>query len=420
MTSTHDITLHWFLPTYGDSRSIEDGGHGSGFSFGQRETNLHYLTQLALSAESNGFESVLVPTGLWCGEGWTTAAALIARTTRLKFLVAYRPGLISTPLLAQQTQSLQDLSDGRLNLNVVVGGEDHEQRAYGDFTTKEERYERANESLELAQKLWTQSEPVTTEGKYEKVENAQLAKRPNVVPQIYFGGSSAPGIEVAAQQAEVYLTWGEQPEDVKAKIDHVAERAAAYGRTLEYGLRVHVIARPTEEEAWAEAQRLLDEIDPELVERIQAGLAKSQSEGQRRQSELHKKGKAFTRGTDARDLEIAPNLWTGVGLIRGGAGTALVGSYDQVAERLNEYKDAGINHFVLSGYPHLEEAWHVGEGLVPALQNRGLSVKNHKDPDVDAAEKEDAGRTPFVFDTASNAGADSTPDSEPEPASAGV
>lgn len=373
-----DVTLHWFLPTYGDSRFIEDGGHGAGFATGQlRETNLSYLTQLAQAAEANGFESVLVPTGQWCGDAWTTAAALIARTTRLKFLIAFRPGLVATPLLAQQAQSLQDLSGGRINLNVVVGGEDHEQRAFGDYTTKAQRYRRADEALSLAKHLWTSPEPISVAGEFEKVEGAASAFQPEIVPGIFFGGSSEEGIEVAAKHADVYLTWGELPEDVKAKVDYVASRAAEQGRELEFGLRVHVVARPTEQAAWDEAQRLLDAIDPEDVARIQEGLARSQSEGQRRQSQLHQRGGSFTRETKARDLEIAPNLWAGIGLIRGGAGTALVGSYEQTAERLAEYRAAGIKHFVLSGYPHLEEAWHVGEGIVPALQDQGFVVANH-------------------------------------------
>lgn len=371
-----EITLHWYLPTYGDSRQIIGGGHGGGIYHGEREPTLDYLTQIAQAAEANGFESLLTPTGQWCADSWVTDAALLARTSRIKFLIAFRPGLVSTPLIAQQTQTLQELSGGRVLLNVVVGGEDIEQRAYGDYTTKEQRYARADEALALAQDLWTSEEPITRQGTYETVENAQLAKRPETTPRIFFGGSSQPGIEVAGRRADVYLTWDETPDKVEEKLERVRQSAAAAGREIEYGIRLHIIARDTSQQAWAEAQRLLDSVDPEEVQKIQKDLARSQSEGQRLQSELHGQGKDFVSGADARELEIAPNLWAGVGLLRGGAGTALVGSYQEVAQRLAEYRDAGIKHFIVSGYPHLEETWTVGEGVVPQLQQLGYPVTN--------------------------------------------
>lgn len=372
-----DVTLHWFLPTQGDARTIVGGGHGSGRPGGKREATLEYLTQVARAAEYNGFESVLTPAGQWCYDAWLTTATLIAATNRLKFLVAFRPGLVSPTLVAQQAQTFQHFSNDRLNLNVVIGGEDIEQRAFGDHLTKPQRYARADEALEIYKGLIEGEGPVNFHGEYFNVENAELTSSPNVKPKIYFGGSSPEGIAVAAKQAEVYLTWGEPIEKVKEKLDRVRAEAATQNRELEYGIRLHILARPTEEEAWAEAQRLLDSIDPNEVQRVQAALAKSQSEGQRRMSELHDRGAVFHSGVDARALEVAPNLWAGVGLVRGGAGTSLVGSYEQVAERIAEYQSIGLSHFILSGYPHLEEAFSVGEGVVPALQKLGVSVTNH-------------------------------------------
>lgn len=387
-----NVTLHWFLPTYGDSRGIMSGGHGAGSHHGERVADLDYLTQLALAAERNGFESVLTPTGQWCEDAWVATAALIARTTRLKFLVALRPGLVSPTLIAQQAQTFQDLSHGRLLLNVVIGGEDREQRSFGDQLTKEQRYRRADEVLEVTDRLWHEAEPVSLDGQYVQVEKAQLKSRPRIAPPIFFGGSSATGIEVAARRADVYLTWGEPVEQVAEKLDRVRVAAAEEGRELEFGIRLHVIARETGDEAWAEAQRLVDQLDADTVAKVQDGLSRSQSEGQHRMTELHGQGGAFKDGTDARVLEISPNLWAGVGLVRGGAGTALVGSYEQVAERIAEYRAIGLEHFVLSGYPHLEESFHVGEGVVPALQHHGLSVKNHEAPADDAVSQS----IPFV------------------------
>ena len=376
MTDSQNVTLHWFLPTSGDSREIVGGGHGAGPESGERPADLDYLTQVARAAEYNGFESVLTPTGRWCQDAWVTTAALLGATTRLKFLVALRPGLIGPTLTAHQALTYQELSGDRLLLNVVVGGEDAEQRAFGDFTTKAERYAIADETLHVTDHLWNSPEPLTFHGKHLSVEEAALRRRPAVSPPVFLGGSSDEGIEVAAKRADVYLTWGEPPEQVAEKIGRVRRRAEFHGRELEYGVRLHVIARPTADEAWREAQRLLDSLDPERVRAAQEGLATSQSEGQRRMTELHGAGSTFDRGQDARTLEIAPNLWAGIGLVRGGAGTALVGSYDEVAERIDDYRRVGVGHVILSGVPHLEETFRVGEGVVPALRARGVTVTN--------------------------------------------
>lgn len=375
------VTLHWFLPTNGDSRGIVGGGHGADSQTGERFPDLGYLAQVARAAEYNGFESVLTPTGRWCRDSWLTTAALIGATERLKFLVAFRPSLVPAALLAQQAQTYQELSGNRLLLNVVVGGEDAEQRAYGDHTTKEERYALADEALEVADRLW-HGETVNHTGENIHIVDGSLVRSPGIVPPVFFGGSSPAGIEVAAKRADVYLTWGEHPDAVAEKIARVSERAAAHGRTLEYGIRLHIISRDTDEEAWAEAQRLYDSLDPDDIARAQAGLRTSQSEGQRRMSEIHGRGGAYRPGGDARSLEFAPGLWSGIGLVRGGAGTALVGSHDRVAETIDTFRAAGIRHFVLSGYPHLEESFRVGEGTVPALLRRGVTVTNRKAPSV--------------------------------------
>lgn len=369
------LTFHWFLPTSGDSRGIVGGGHGSTNYSGDRVLDLRYLKQLALAAESNGFESVLTPTGAWCQDAWLTDAALIDSTERLKFLVALRPGLISPTLSAQMAATFQRLSSNRLLINVVTGGEDREQRAYGDHLTKEQRYERCGEFLDIVTRLW-RGGTVTHEGRHLQVENAALTSPPEVIPPVFFGGSSLPAGQVSARYADTYLTWGETPEAVAEKVTWINSLAAQNERSITHGIRFHVIARDTSAEAWAVADKLLSGITPEKVAAAQAGLATSQSEGQRRMSALHSQGSRFTDRTTARDLEIHPNVWAGVGLIRGGAGTALVGSYAEVAERIIEYSAVGLEHFVLSGYPDLEEAFHFGEGVVPQLLARGIKVKN--------------------------------------------
>jgi alkanesulfonate monooxygenase len=360
------LTFHWFLPTYGDSRNLIAGGHGTSMR-GDRPATLRYLNQVAAAAEQAGFESVLTPTGAWCEDAWLTTAMLVQETERLKFLVALRPGLLSPTLAAQMAATFQWQSEGRLLLNVVTGGEPKEQLAYGDSLSKADRYARCGEFLGVVRQLWAREGPVTFEGEHVSVENALLQRRPDPVPPIYFGGSSPEAGDVAAEHADTYLTWGEPPPAVADKVDWIRRLASQRGRSLSYGIRLHVISRDTSEQAWAEAGRLLETIPPGEIERVQAGLAQSESEGQKRMRDLHR-GKSH----DLRSLEVAPNLWSGVGLVRGGAGTALVGSHEEVSERISEYADLGIDHFILSGYPHLEEAWQFAEGVVPALARRGL------------------------------------------------
>ncbi|GAC67078.1 LLM class flavin-dependent oxidoreductase [Gordonia soli] len=366
------VHFHWFLPTYGDSRNLIAGGHGSNMN-GDRPADLRYLNQLAGAAEINGFEAVLTPTGLWCEDAWLSTAALIETTETLKFLVALRPGLTSPTLAAQMASTFQWQSKGRLLLNVVTGGESSEQRAFGDFLTKEGRYERCGEYLDIIRRLWADEGPVDFTGRHLRVEGATLARIPDPLPPIFFGGSSPAAGTVAANFADTYLTWGEPPAQVAEKLDWVRGLAAGTGRSLTYGIRLHVIARETSEQAWAEADRLLKALDPAVVAGAQENLARSESEGQRRMRALHGSGAAFENAADARALEIYPNLWSGVGLVRGGAGTALVGSYDEVAERIAEYAALGLDHFILSGYPHVEEAYHFGEGVRPRLERLGLA-----------------------------------------------
>lgn len=376
------LTFHWFLPTAGDARTIVGGGHGAVSSGTYRPITHSYLKQTALAAEENGFESMLIPTGRECEDAWLTGASLIDATERLKFLIALRPGQIGPTLSAQMASTFQRLSRGRLLINVVTGGEDAEQRAYGDFLTKDERYARCAEFLDVVTSLW-RGETVDRDGEHLRVEGASLSRLPAAAPPVMFGGSSAPAGEVASRFADIYLTWGEPPAQAKEKIDWIAGLAAERGRPISFGIRFHVITRDTSEEAWAVARKLIANISPEQVAAAQAGLASSASEGQRRMAALHNRGADFAAGASERDFEVYPNLWSGVGLVRGGAGTALVGSHSEVADLVQEYAAAGFEHFVLSGYPNLEETYHVGEGLIPELLRRGVAVTNHGAPAVD-------------------------------------
>ncbi len=360
-----DLRFHWFLPTQGDGRGLIETGEAppAGTAGGLREASIAYLTRVATAAEDLGFEAALTPTGGWCDDAWVVTAMLSETSERLKFLVAFRPGMVSPTLAAQMAATFQWHSGGRLLLNVVTGGDAAEQRAFGDFLAKEERYRRSDEFLEIVGRLWG-GETVDYAGEHLRVEGATIHRLPDPRPEIYFGGSSPAGIEVAARHVDVYLTWGEPPAAVAEKVERVQEAAAGQGREVRFGIRLHTISRDDASSAWAQAERLLDSVPATTIAQVQARLRESESEGQRRMTELH--------GGSRADLEVSPNLWAGVGLGRGGAGTALVGSHAEVAERIEEYAEVGISEFVLSGYPHLEELYWFGEGVLPLLERRRL------------------------------------------------
>src|SRR6478752_1203484 len=349
------IKLHWFLPTTGDARSLVGGGHSVPQGIGR-------------PADQLGYEGVLTPTGTWCEDAWLVTSALIRETRNLKFLVAFRPGVTSPTLSAQMAAAFQRISNGRLLLNVVTGGEPTEQKRFGDHLDHAARYARTDEFLSAVRGAWTQA-PYDFDGEHYQIEGAQIRGSIDPVPDIYFGGSSAPAGPVAAKHADVYLTWGEPPAQVAEKITWIRGLAAERGRQVRFGLRIHTLSRDTSEQAWQQAQWLLDGLDPATIEKAQAALAASESVGQQRMRSLHGGRTSFA---DAHDLEITPNLWSGVGLVRGGAGTALVGSHEEVADRLEEYHRLGIDEFILSGYPHVEEAYWFAEGVMPLLRQKGL------------------------------------------------
>jgi alkanesulfonate monooxygenase len=362
------ITLHWFLPTHGDGRSVVDRPLASPLVAAvPRQPDIDYLAQVAQAAEHLGFTGMLTPTGTWCQDAWLTTAALLARTKTIKFLVAFRPGSLTPTLAAQMAATYQRVSGGRLLLNIVTGGDPTEQRRFGDYLDHDRRYDRTDEFLAILREIFA-GEPTDFTGEHYTLEGATTFAKPEPTPPLYFGGSSDAGMRVAAKRADVHLTWGEPPEQVAEKVTRLRKLAAEAGRELRFGIRLHTLSRDTSEQAWAEAQRMYDTFDPADIAASQAKFAAHDSVGQQRMVDLH--GGAYD--SDARSLEIYPNLWAGVGLVRGGAGTALVGSHAEVADLIAQYHEIGIEEYVLSGYPHLEEAYWFGEGVRPELVRRGL------------------------------------------------
>ncbi len=347
------MNVLWFLPLHGDGRYL-------GTQQGARAVDLHYLKQIAQAADELGYSGALLPVGRSCEDPWIAAASLIAVTRRLKFLVALRPTTISPTSAARQAATFDRLSEGRLLVNIVAGGDANDLEADGTFLTHDERYEHAREFINIWTRLLA-GEEVTHQGKHLQVNKAKLlfppVQRPH--PPIYFGGSSNAAHDLAAEQVELYLTWGEPPAEVEKKFADVRKRAAALGRSVKFGVRLHVIPRETNALAWAAAEDLIKHLDDATIAKAQSGFANMDSEGQRRMRALH--------GGSRSKLEISPNLWAGVGLARGGAGTALVGDGETIARRIKEYQDIGADTFVLSGYPHLEEAYRFAELVFPHI-----------------------------------------------------
>lgn len=358
------MQIFWFLPTHGDARYL-------GTSEGARPIDLAYLQQIAGAADNLGYEGVLIPTGRSCEDPWVIASSLIGATKKLKFLVAVRPGLHQPSLAARMAATFDRLSGGRLLVNLVTGGDQAELEGDGVYMDHASRYEQSAEFIRIWREIIARShdgQAFDYEGKHLSVKGAKLLYPPvqKPYPPVWFGGSSAPAHELAAEQVDAYLTWGEPPAEVAKKIADVRARAERKGRKVEFGIRLHVIVRETEDAAWKAAEELISRVDDETVIRAQAAFARMDSEGQRRMAALHAGGAKRSRA----ELEIAPNLWAGVGLVRGGAGTALVGDAKTVAARIEEYAALGLDKFILSGYPHLEEAYRFAELVFPLLSRK--------------------------------------------------
>jgi alkanesulfonate monooxygenase len=354
------MKVFWFIPTHGDSRYL-------GTSHGGRVLDLGYLQQVAAAVDNLGFYGALLPTGRSCEDAWVTASFLAANTKRMRFLVAVRPGLVSPSLAARMAATFDRLSNGRILINVVTGGDPVELAGDGLFVDHDTRYKITDEFLTIWRSILANQGEVNFEGEELRVRGAKLlypaVQRP--YPALYFGGSSDGGIDVAAKHVDYYLTWGEPLAQVKEKLTKAHNYAyAKYGRTLKFGIRLHIIVRETEEEAWRDADHLISQLTDSTVAVAQQTMARQDSVGQQRMLALHKL--AGTKRS-RRELEISPNLWAGVGLVRSGAGTALVGSVENVIKRMKEYAELGIDTFIFSGYPHLEEAYRTAELLLPNL-----------------------------------------------------
>ncbi|MDF2963672.1 MAG: alkanesulfonate monooxygenase [Paenibacillus sp.] len=376
------IEFGWFIPTTGDGKYIGVKP--------ERESTAEYMIQVAQTAELAGFTFALIPTGGSCIDAWIVGSAIAAHTKVLKPLVAMRPGLIAPVLAARMAASLDYISNGRALINVVTGGSPQDLKATGDplAHAHDERYERTLEFLQIVKGVWTGSKQsgerylashqnykengkVNFKGKYYEIEEGASLPAPvqSPHPPLYFGGSSLAGKRTAVETADVYLMWTEPLDWIKEQIAEMEQLRAdlktekGVERELRYGLRAQVLVRETEEEAWREAWDIISKVDRKAIELSGQRFSQTDATNQKRQNELRSL-------SQDKDYLLGPNLWAGLSIVRGGGSMLLVGTPQQVSDRLLEYIDAGISSFVLSGYPNLEEAEVTGRLLLPEIKRR--------------------------------------------------
>ena len=315
-----------------------------------------HCRDIVLRAEKNGFDNVLLPSGYALGIDATAFASAIAvETSRIKLLLAIRLGELVVPQLARQIATLQQIAGGRLVINAISS------ELPGETMSSEDRYQRTTESIAVLRSLLA-GKRVDFDGRFVSahIDPPRIAVDAPHDPVVYFGGLSEAARECAARSCDVYLMWPDTTPRMSEVMQEMNSRAANHGRSLRYGWRSHVIVRETEDEARAAATRLLSRLDAETGSSIRAKSLDSKSAGVARQSEL--------RASADSDGYIERHLWTGVGRARSGAGIAIVGNPDQVTAKLREIRDAGVDTFILSGYPHLAECDAFARFVLPELR----------------------------------------------------
>jgi alkanesulfonate monooxygenase len=351
------IEFGWFIPTYGDSHTVGDPSTVV-------PPSMDLFQRVAVAAEDAGFDYVLVPVATECWEAWITTAMVAARTTRLKMLCAARPGLIAPTLMAKMVATFDQLTQGRVYINLIAGGGVDEMTADGVFFDHDQRYEVMDETVTLMKQAWASRAPFDWEGRYFRVVRADVRPKPwqQPHPPFYIGGISPAAMDVGAKHADVYLYWGNTVEQISKDIAEVRGRAAALGRDdqLRHGMRFQVLVRETEDEAWRDAEALI----ASATDRSRASRMRRMGQ----QSEADARMRRIALETAGENWRIAPHLWAGITTVRHGAGVMIVGNPEQVAETIEQYIQLGCTSFCLSGYPHDEEAQRFGELVLPAFR----------------------------------------------------
>ncbi|MGE3914522.1 MAG: LLM class flavin-dependent oxidoreductase [Hyphomicrobiaceae bacterium] len=348
------IELGWFLPTRGDT---DDYGDPLKVPAG-----IEMFSRVAKAAEAAGFEYMLIPVGHQCWDAWMTGALMIGQTSRLRMLVAARPSYINPVLLAKMISTCDQLSGGRIAVNLIAGQSEQENIAEGVKWSKEERYEIMDEEVSILKALWTQGDARTDwNGKYYTLRQAELTPKPfqRPYPRFYLGGGSRQAWELSAKHSDVHLFWGDTTQAIATDMNDIRGMAARHGReqAIGFGMRLQIICRETEKEAWDAADQLVCNVGADREAYIKTYYAAS--EANRRVQALRAKGDV-----------IAPNLWVGLAKARPGAGVVVVGNPEQCASVLQGYIDIGCHSFCLSGYLHDAEAERFARWVRPILAER--------------------------------------------------
>ena len=362
MTNGSGETLFsWFIPIDGD-------GARAGTVRAERPPTFDYLRQVVQTAEDLGYYSLLIPTrfanGLFAedaplAETWTTATALAAVTERIRFLIAVRPGFIALGLFAQMAAALHQISKGRIDINIVPGGIGNDFERVGEYTDQSTRYERAEEFISACRKLWAQPGPVEFEGNFYNLKDAYCSPIPEgAPPSFYLGGASPRANALSGRQADVHLNWIEPLEDSRTRFDAVREEFQKSGRHPNLGIRTHLVVRDKEEDAWKAANELIDHADPAVKAQRRSAVAGTAMVG------------AAAQAQESPDHIVAPHLWNGLSEVRVNCGTAIVGTPEQVTDILLGYSKLGVDQFILSGFPHVEECQRVAEDVIPLLKQK--------------------------------------------------
>ncbi|RAI59906.1 LLM class flavin-dependent oxidoreductase [Roseicella frigidaeris] len=354
------LEFGWYLPSNGDTTC-----YGEGPAVVPPGTPM--FDRVVAAAEAAGFEYMLVPVAGPCWEAWITTAFLAGRSSAIRMLVAARPGYVNPVLLAKMVTTFDQLTGGRIAVNLIAGQSEAENAADGIRHGKEERYALMAEEVAILKALWTASGPLDWEGRFHSLRGARVQppplQRPH--PRFYLGGGSRQAWEISAAHADVHLFWGDRPEAIAAQMAEIRALAREAGReaALGFGMRLQIICRETEAEAWAAAEELVRGVDAGRSAAIRANVANSVA-NQRVQALLRESAAHERPGL------IAPHLWAGLAQARQGAGVAVVGDPAQCAAALQRFIDIGCHSFCLSGYLHDEEATRFGRWVKPILLAR--------------------------------------------------
>lgn len=352
------------IPTAGDGDypGSDNSPTGNWTASGTREPSLDYMSKITRATEEGGFGTLLLPVGTGCLDGWAAASFLAPQTTHLRFLIALRPGFVQPSVAARQATTFDYLSGGRLSINVVTGGSPQEQARDGDFLDHDTRYRRTKEYIKLTKRLLTETS-VDHDGEFFHVKGATLFPRPvqQPYPPFFIAGESEAGKAVIAEEAQVYMTWGGPLDDLSKKLADIRQRVTAQGRTAGYSISFQVILGETEEQAWAKAEDIRQHMAENTIKRQREYFRTMDSVGQRRLA-------GYLEQSAGDDFRLGPNLWAGLTQVLGGNSIALVGTPDQVADRIVEYVNLGFGHVLLRGFPHLEVITQLGRDVLPRVR----------------------------------------------------